>query len=207
MSDEQIVTRVAARTLNRIAGHDIKNLIQNLVMKNLTPNLQKLVGLAGDEADAIEDWAEAHTTVPRSREEVSEVAGRVRRFKYLAHEMLNLLDVGEHMGRANLAEYFAPYQRDGGDDAPFHESHANFEEAARQLDSLREGLTNLRKKWFYFGVDERMTSEEISEAVYGVATEMAFCRDVYRQFREPMLEVMKIYQNTPGFRGFASKSG
>jgi hypothetical protein len=200
MSDTQIVARVAARTLNRMAGNDIKNLIQDLVMKNLSSNLQRLVESSGTAADAIEDWAESHPTVPRSREELVELGGLVRRFRFLAHEMLKLLDVNEHMDRANLAEYFNHYTQDGEGDAPFHESHAKFEVAAKQLDYLRQGVQNLREKWYYFGFNKDTTSREISEAVYGLATEMAFCRDVYRQFREPMLEVLRVYQDAPGFR-------
>jgi hypothetical protein len=201
MSDAQIVARVAARTMNRIAGDDVKNLIQDLVMKNLTPNLQRLVASSEGAADAIDDWAEKHTTVPHSREELAELSGLTRRFKFLAHEMLKLLDVSEHMSRDNLAEYFSQYTQDGQGDAPFHESHAKFDAAAKQLDYLREGVQDLRKKWYYFGwFTQDTTSEEISQSVYDLATEMAFCRDVYRQFRDPMVEVLKVVQNSPGFR-------
>jgi hypothetical protein len=201
MSDAQIVARVAARTLNRVAGHGVKNLIQDLVLKDQTTNLQRLVQSGSKAADAIDDWAEANTTVPRSQEDMAALGFLVNRFKFFAQEMLKILDVHEHMSRENLAAYFSQYTRDGEGDAPFHESHEKFDEAAKQLNYLREGVQNLRAKWYYLWFnDKNTTSEEISKDVYELASEMAFCRTVYRQFREPMVEVMKMYQNIPGFR-------
>lgn len=197
MSDALIVARVVSRW----AGRGVRNLIHDLVMKNLTTNLQRLVQAGSDAADDIDNWAEAHTTVPRSREDLAELGGLVRRFRLFAQSMLKLLDVNDHMSRESLAEYFSQYTRDGEGDEPFHESHAKFDEAAKQLGYLKEGVQNLRSKWYYLWFNDRNTiSQEISQAVYELASEMAFCRDVYRQFREPMLEVMKAVQSTPGFR-------
>ena len=187
--------------LSRVAGRDIKNLIQDLVMKNQTTNLHRLVASSSTAADAIDDWAESHTTVPRSKEELTELGGLVRRFRFFAKEMLKLLDVDDRMTRDSLAEYFSQYTPDGEGDALFHESHAKFDEAAKQLNFLKEGLINLRSKWYYLWFNDRnTTSQEISNAVYELASEMAFCMNVYRQFREPMLEVLRVYQSAPGFR-------
>lgn len=200
MTEEEVPSRsklaLALSDLAERVSKSRPNLMQSLVLRDLSGDLKAIVNKASDITDSIEDWAALHTSVPRSKAELAEVNGMVRKLKYSAKLMLEILDyTNEDLSSKGIAEYFGTFTPNGNGDYVLKQTQPKFEKALKELHQLTDVILSLRKKWFYLWVEDDSPSDRIISEVGGLASDMAACSMMYRQFREPMLEVLMVAQD------------